>query len=168
MPNLEAKFRLSDYAEVRRRAETIGFVFCGKLVQRDTFFNVTEGKLKLRDEPDGASLIHYHRDHVEKLELSNYRIVPVAHAGPTREILGEALGVLAEVRKERLLLMRRNIRLHLDHVEALGEFGELEAVMGENEAAEAYRAEVTEILIHLKIQETDLIRVSYYELARRA
>jgi adenylate cyclase class IV len=128
MRNLEAKFRLSDCAEVRRRAETLGFVFCGKLVQRDTF----------------------------------------AHAGPTREILGEALGVLAEVRKERLLLIRRNIRLHLDRVEALGEFGELEAVLDENEAAEAYRAEVAEILGHLKIQETDLIRVSYYELARRA
>jgi predicted adenylyl cyclase CyaB len=166
MRNLEAKFRLSDLAAARRSAEAIGFVFEAVLEQRDTFFVVPSGKLKLRQQGGDGWLIHYHRDHSQQLELSNYEMATVAEPEATRAILLAALGAQAEVRKERTLLMRRNIRLHLDHVDGLGEFGELEAVLREADRSDTYHAEVSEILGALDVAGADLIDVSYFELIR--
>jgi predicted adenylyl cyclase CyaB len=166
MRNLEAKFRLSDLATARRSAEAIGFVFAAVLEQRDTFFVVPSGKLKLREQGSDGWLIHYHRDHSQQLELSNYEIVAVADPAATRAILLAALGAQDEVRKQRTLLMRRNIRLHLDHVDGLGVFGEIEAVLRDTEVADTYRAEVSEILTAIDVAAADLIDVSYFELIR--
>lgn len=167
MRNLEAKFKLSDFDGAYGRAEAIGFAFQGVLAQRDTFFIVPCGKLKLREQPDGAWLIHYRRDHEGELELSNYDIVAMANPEPTRAILTAALGILAEVRKERTLLLRRNVRLHLDKVDGLGEFGEIEAVLSDNDSANVHRMEVDGILAALEILGEDLIDISYFELMRR-
>jgi predicted adenylyl cyclase CyaB len=165
MRNLEAKFRLRDLALARRRAEAIGFELRAILIQRDTFFRVEHGKLKLREEAGATTLIHYRRDQLAGLDLSDYQIVPVANPEPMRTMLANALGVLAEVRKERTLMMRGNIRLHLDRVEGLGEFGEIEAVLDENDSAESSRPAVDAILAALEVSE--LIGVSYFELMRR-
>jgi len=168
MRNLEAKFRVGDAALARARAEEIGFSLRGTLNQRDTFFVAAHGKLKLRQEADGAALIHYRREHQEELEVSAYEIVPVAEPEALRTMLGDALGVIAEVRKVRTLLMRRNVRLHLDRVEGLGSFGEIEAVVAEDETPEVYRAEVDAILATLEIAPEDLISKSYFELLSEA
>lgn len=166
MRNLEAKFRLGDLGAARTQAEAIGFAFRGILIQRDTFFSVSHGKLKLREQSDGAWLIHYRREEVQGLELSNYEMVAVANPEATRSMLSAATGVIAEVRKQRTLLMRGKIRLHLDRVDGLGEFGEIEAVLDEGNEAEPYRAVVAEILGTLGVRDGDLIGVSYFELAR--
>jgi predicted adenylyl cyclase CyaB len=167
MRNLEAKFRLGDLRIARRCAEELGYTFRGVLIQRDTFFNVAHGKLKLRDEHGGAALIQYGREERDSLQLSRYQIVPVGDPERMRAILAAALGVLAEVRKERALLMRGHVRLHLDCVDGLGEFGEIEAVIAEGDDPERSRAAVDELLAALGVARADLIGVSYFELARR-
>jgi adenylate cyclase class IV len=84
-----------------------------------------------------------------------------------------ALGVTAEVRKLRTLLVRRNVRLHLDRVDTLGGFGEIEAVLADAvEAATdggvgAARAEVAELLGALGVRPDELIEASYFELMAR-
>jgi predicted adenylyl cyclase CyaB len=166
MRNLEAKFRLADLGAARTRADAIGFGFRGMLVQRDTFFSVPHGKLKLREQPDGAWLIHYRREEAKGLELSDYEIATVAQPEATRAMLSAAIGVIAEVRKQRTLLVRSNIRLHLDRVDGLGDFGEIEVVLGEVDEAESNRAPVAEILGALGVREAELIGVSYFELMR--
>jgi adenylate cyclase class 2 len=167
MRNLEAKFSIDDAALARARAEEIGFSMRGTLVQRDTFFAIANGKLKLREELDGATLIHYSRAHEGTLEVSNYEIVPVLEPGQLHAMLTKALGIVAEVRKVRTLLMRRNVRLHLDRVEGLGSFGEIEAVVGDEEMPEIYRIEVDEILAALEVTPTKLISESYFEMMAR-
>jgi len=171
MRNLEAKFKLRDLSAARISAarisaEAIGFTVRGILTQRDTFFAVNQGKLKLREQADGAWLIHYRREDAGGLELSDYEIVEIANPDVARRMLSAAIGVLAEVRKQRTLLMRANIRLHLDQVDGLGEFGEIEAVLGENDEAKSYRTAVAEILSALEVSGGDLIGVSYFELLR--
>jgi predicted adenylyl cyclase CyaB len=166
MRNVEAKFPLPDLAGVRQRAEALGFEYIGTLIQHDTFFVVPNGKLKLREQPDGAWLIHYQRHHEQGFELSNYEIVAVSESLKLRELLSAALGVLAEVRKRRILLRRRNIRLHLDEVDNHGAFGELEAVLNEREDPANCRTEITAILATLQIPSEQLIDVSYFELTR--
>jgi adenylate cyclase, class 2 len=168
MQNLEAKFRIVDVRQARARAEAIGFALRATLVQRDTFFAVAHGKLKLREEAEGAALIHYWRVHQGALEVSDYEIVPVTDPAPLHAMLTGALGVIAEIRKVRTLLMRRNVRLHLDRVEGLGSFGEIEAVVAADETPEIYGAEVDGILAAVEITPDNLISESYFELMSRS
>jgi predicted adenylyl cyclase CyaB len=167
MRNLEAKFPLVDAVRARRAAQALGYTERGVLAQRDTFFCVASGKLKLREEQVGAWLIHYGRRAAAGLQLSGYEIVAVAEAAAMRAMLTAALGVLAEVRKRRILLMRDNVRLHLDRVEGLGEFGEIEAVIGRGEDPERSRGAVDELLRALGVARVDLIEQSYFELMPR-
>jgi predicted adenylyl cyclase CyaB len=164
MRNLEAKFRLNNLGEARERAEAIGFSYRATLVQCDTFFAMPRSKLKLREEADGAWLIDYQRDHDGALELSNYAITPVADPVSAKAVLDAVLGTIAQVRKRRILLVRDNIRLHLDEVEGLGQFGEIEAVVPEGATAEIYRPAVATILTALAVEHDELVGVSYFEL----
>src|SRR3954447_13393479 len=101
----------------------------GILVQRDTYFRVSEGRLKLRQEtPGGAALIQYHRSDRPEARESRYRIAPVEDADALREALDAALGTLVVVDKERRLLLWEGVRIHLDTVRGLGTFVELEGV----------------------------------------
>jgi predicted adenylyl cyclase CyaB len=171
MRNLEAKFRLGDLDAARAVALALGYTPSANFIQRDTFFVVARGKLKLREQAPAAWLIRYERDRESGLMLSHYEIVPVADPARTREMLAHALGVLAEVRKHRSLHTRRNVRLHLDRVETLGNFGEIEAVLdeesGKGDAADSARAPVDELLAALGVGASELIEVSYFELIMR-
>jgi predicted adenylyl cyclase CyaB len=164
MKNLEAKFRLSNHAEAEERARAIGYTRRAVLNQRDTFFRVANGKLKLREENGSAVLIFYHRGESGPLMLSNYEIAKVADPPRTLRILATALGPIAVVEKVRTLMMRDNVRLHLDQVERLGEFGEIEAVIADCDDPERSRSAVNEILGALKVEKADLIDVSYFEM----
>ena len=164
MKNLEAKFRLSNQAEAEARATALGYTQRAILHQRDTFFRVANGKLKLREENGSAVLIYYHRDESGPLMMSNYEIVKVADPPRTARILGTALGPIAVVEKVRILMMRDNVRLHLDKVARLGDFGEIEAVIADGDDPERSRGAVNEILAALNVGKADLIDVSYFEM----
>jgi len=168
MQNLEAKFKLDDLERARKQAEAIKYQFKATLVQRDTFFRVTEGKLKLREEESGAWMIFYGRRDSRDLKLSSYEIVSIAEPEKTREMLTQALGTIATVRKTRILMMRDHVRLHLDRVDDLGEFGEIEAVLGEHGDPEASRPAVDELLRVLNINRENLIAESYFEMLMRS
>ena len=164
MKNLEAKFPLANHAEAEARASTLGYTQRAILHQRDTFFRVANGKLKLREENGAAVLIYYRRDESGPLLLSNYEIVKVADPPRTLRILASALGPIAVVEKVRTLMMRENVRLHLDKVARLGDFGEIEAVIADGDDPERSRSAVNEILAALRVEKADLIDVSYFEM----
>jgi len=166
--NLEAKFRLSDHTAAEAAARAMGYVPQGVLHQHDTFFVVAHGKLKLRDEGHRAYMIGYARGTHAELQLSEYHLVPVPDAAAMRAMLADALGVLAEVRKARTLLLHRHVRLHLDVVEGLGTFGELEAVLADDADLDAERAFVNQTLAALGVREEALIEGSYFEMASAA
>ncbi|WP_428382650.1 class IV adenylate cyclase [Nevskia ramosa] len=170
MFNLEAKFRLPDHAAAQAAAIATGYRREALLNQRDTFFVVASGKLKLREEArDGfphAYLIGYGRVEREGLQLSEYQMVPVPDPEAMRSLLAGTLGVLATVAKRRTLLLCRNVRLHLDEVDGLGTYGEIEAVVPEGADPEAERAFVDATLAALGVSRAELIEGSYFELAR--
>jgi predicted adenylyl cyclase CyaB len=168
MKNLEAKFRLDDLRRAESRATALGYTRRAILNQRDTFFRVPNGKLKMREENGAAALIFYRRIDSGPLMLSNYEIAPVTDPATTRHILDAALGTLATVEKVRILLTRNNIRLHLDRVASLGDFGEIEAVIPDRDDPELSRAAVDELLAALGIAPAGLIDVSYFEMLTRS
>ena len=164
MRNLEAKFTLRDLEVAQRQAEAIGYRFKATLEQRDTFFRVAAGKLKLREEESGARLIFYGRQNSQNLKLSTYEMIAIPEPIKTHQMLTQALGTIATVSKTRILMMRDHVRLHLDRVDGLGEYGEIEAVLGEDEDLEHSRPAVDELLRALEVSPVNLIEESYFEM----
>jgi len=101
----------------------------GELWQRDTYFRAPHGALKLREQqPGAAQLIHYQREVAPQQRESRYQIAEVDDAEGLRTVLADSLGIRVTVVKRRRLLVWQNVRIHLDAVEDLGSFIELEAV----------------------------------------
>src|ERR1035437_11138898 len=94
MKNLEAKFRLLNHAEAEARATALGYTRRAILNQRDTFFRVANGKLKLGEENGSTVLIFYQRIESGSLMLSDYEIVPVADPARALRVLEDALGAI--------------------------------------------------------------------------
>jgi homotetrameric cytidine deaminase len=127
--NVEIKARDPDPATTLERALALGASDEGVLVQRDTYFGGARGRLKLREqEPGGAQLIAYARPDSDEARTSSYRLADVGDPAAVREALEAALGTRVVVEKRRHLLLWEGVRIHLDEVEGLGSFVELEGV----------------------------------------
>lgn len=101
----------------------------GTIRQRDTYFEVARGALKLREEhPGRPHLIQFERASERHQRESRYRIVEVDDCETLCAALAAAIGIRGVVVKRRRLLLWRSVRIHLDEVERLGSFIELEAV----------------------------------------
>jgi adenylate cyclase class IV len=101
----------------------------GTISQRDTYFDAPRGGLKLREEdPGSAHLIQFSRAEQPQPRESRYQIAEVTDAAALVAVLTDAIGMLGTVLKQRHLLLWENVRIHLDEVETLGSFIELEAV----------------------------------------
>jgi homotetrameric cytidine deaminase len=134
----------------------------GVLVQRDTYFRVAEGRLKLREEtPGGAALIQYQRPDRAAARESRYRIAPVEDGPALREALDAALGTLVVVDKERRLLLWKGVRIHLDTVKGLGSFVELEGVAPAESDLSAERENVAQLSEALGLDEGRILAGSY-------
>jgi homotetrameric cytidine deaminase len=134
----------------------------GVLHQRDTYFRVPSGRLKLREqEPGGASLVQYDRVDAAEARESRYRLVPISDPAETREALEAALGTLAVVEKDRHLLVWEGVRIHLDDVVGLGSFIELEGVAAEGSDLLGELERVTQLTEALEIAPERILRTSY-------
>jgi len=160
--NLELKARIPSLAHGHACASRCGAAYQGLLRQRDTYFCVPHGRLKLRECEGGeAELISYERDETAAERWSHYRKEGVANSGVITRMLGEACGILVVVEKRRELYLYRNARIHIDAVENLGTYLEFE-VMGEpsTESAETMR----ELREAFGVTEGDVVRCSYSDL----
>jgi len=167
--NIEVKARCADLVAARRAARQIGARRQGLLLQTDTYFNVRRGRLKLREiRGERAELIWYQRPNRAAARDSDYVIVPVADPAALKMALCLGLGMRSVVRKRRELWMYRNVRIHLDQVEQLGSFIELEAVISTNHSPAVSRRRLDVLVDALEIAKTDQLATSYGELIRRA
>src|SRR4051812_20482605 len=127
--NVELKARDPDPERSLARCRALGAEDRGELRQRDTYFAAARARLKLREqEPGGAELIAYERPDAARVRESRYRIVPVTDPAALREALDAALGTVVVVDKRRRLFLWEGVRIHLDRVDGLGDFVELEGV----------------------------------------
>jgi len=132
--NVEIKARIAGIEALLPRVRALADGDARRLVQHDTFFRVPHGRLKLREFGDGsAELIHYHRPDAPEARLSDYVRTPVLQPATLRAALERALGAIGHVHKQRLLLTVGATRIHLDRVQGLGEFIELEVVLRDDQ-----------------------------------
>jgi predicted adenylyl cyclase CyaB len=165
--NVEIKARLRDPAALRRAVAAIADGPPTVLVQHDTFFDVPRGRLKLRELGDGtAELISYLRDDVGGPRASRYLKAAVSDPAALAAVLGDALGPGGVVRKRRTLYRRGATRIHLDEVEDLGSFLELEVELAQDESAADGERAARELMAELGIAEQDLVAVAYVDLLR--
>jgi homotetrameric cytidine deaminase len=171
MRNVELKARDPDPARTLERALAIGAEQIGEIRQRDTYFAGARGRLKLREQDtDGPplfdELIEYSRPDSTHARTSTYRRVPVADAAPLREALDAAYGATATVTKRRLLLLWEGVRIHLDEVEGLGSFLEIEALADPGSDLDAEHGKVERLRAELGIEDAHLVARSYADLIR--
>ena len=133
----------------------------GVLRQRDTYFRVSRGRLKLREEePGGATLVQYDRVDADEARVSSYRLVPIEDPRKLCDALEASLGTLAVVEKARHLLLWQSVRIHLDRVEGLGNFVELEGVATQDSDLADELDRVTRLTEALEIAPERILRNS--------
>ena len=167
MKNIEIKSPLADRPGTEERLRSLGAKLEWTRRQVDTFFNSPSGWLKLREvEGCPAELISYRRS-VENSgpRESDYHILRIDEPSELHSVLESSLGILGRVEKQRALWIYRNTRVHLDRVEGLGDFLELETVLVDIDSAEG-TAESEEVINLRELDRESFISGPYLELLR--
>jgi predicted adenylyl cyclase CyaB len=163
--NIEIKARLHDLATFRKRVVELPASGPELLLQRDTFYSVLQGHLKLREFGDGTSeLIYYQRPDKAGPKTSKYTRTPIADAISMRQLLGQVLETKAVVTKRREVFLTGKTRIHLDEVDGLGSFMELEVVLAEEETDSDGERTASLLMEQLGIRREDLIEQAYVDL----
>jgi len=163
--NVEIKARITDVEDFERRVARLADGPPQILDQRDTFFTTSHGRLKLRELGDGSGeLIYYRRPDQPGPATSEYHIARTAEATTLSRVLTDALGVRGLVCKQRRLYMRGQTRIHIDRVEGLGRFMELEVVLHDRQSPGEGRAIAESLMRELEIEPRHLVDVAYIDL----
>jgi predicted adenylyl cyclase CyaB len=164
--NVEVKLRLADLGATRRRVTAIGARYAATEEQVDRYYELDGSRrVKMRTFGKTAQLIEYDRPENDGVRTSRYRITPVrdADAGVCLVPKGDPLVV---VRKRREIHLLDNVRIHLDEVDGLGAFLELEAVVDGDHDESRCRTQVDAILSALDLGDVEPIAASYSDLLR--
>lgn len=163
--NIEWKARVRDAHGQRALAERLSDKPVEILDQIDTFFNVSKGRLKLRQlASNHAELIFYERSDQATAKASHYSIAPTSEPERMRETLARACGIRGEVRKRRWLYRHGPARIHFDEVEGLGTFLEVEVVLTADQDHAAGQPLADWLREQLHVAAADLLDVAYMDL----
>ena len=169
--NVEIKARLRDPEDFGQRVASLANSGPELLMQEDVFFEVPNGRLKLRifgahsdDDDRRGELIHYQRADTAGPKQSTYTISPTRDVAGLRAALSDALGVVGVIRKRRTLYLIGQTRVHIDRVDDLGDFVELEVVLRGDQSAREGEAIAEELMNRLDIRPKDLVEVAYLDL----
>lgn len=166
--NIEIKAHARNFKDIRARAERLSHTPVQVITQEDTFFNVNHGRLKLRVlAPDEAQLIFYTRPDQEGPKRSDYHLAHSKDPGSLKRVLELAYGVRGIVRKTRYLYLVGQTRVHLDDVEGLGPFLELEVVLQNGQSDAEGQRIAEELMSALGVERGDLIDGAYMDLLEK-
>lgn len=167
--NIEIKARVADIGALASRVATFATEGPILIRQDDTFFQCTAGRLKLRTfTPTEGELIFYRRADQCGPKESFYVRSPTHSPHTLREALTLAHGQVGRVVKERTLFLVGRTRVHLDVVQQLGSFMELEVVLEDGEPREAGVREAQELMARLGIEASQLVEVAYVDLLAKS
>lgn len=163
--NIEIKAKIARVDTLLPKVAAIASQGPVEIAQDDTFFRCESGRLKLRTlSPSAGQLIFYRRADRQGPKESFYHVTPTSEPDNLRETLSLACGQVGRVRKTRTLFLVGRTRVHLDRVEGLGHFLELEVVLEDDELLEAGIQEANGIMAHLGVEPSQLIEGAYMDL----
>lgn len=164
--NIEIKARCADASFIRNYLQQQQARFIGVDEQTDTYFNTSNGRLKMRQGPIENALIYYNRENKAGPKLSEVKLLPLDNnADLLKEILTKAHGVKVVVKKKRAIYFIDNVKFHIDEVEGLGSFVEIEAIDTDGSLGlEKIKEQCYFYLNQFQISEDDLLTHSYSDL----
>jgi len=164
--NVEIKAKCADTKFVREILLENGGEYKGTDEQEDTYFNVPDGRLKLRIGPIENSLIFYKRTNKEGPKTSEVTMADaMADGNNLKQVLAKALGIKVIVAKSREIYFIDNVKFHIDEVPGLGNFVEIEAIDKDGNIGQTKLDEQCRHYIELLgIKDVDLISVSYSDM----
>lgn len=167
--NIEVKAKNNNPSRINEALTKLGLTPAAHLWQEDTFFAVPRGRLKIRcDEAGQCELIYYRRRNEPGLKVSSYFRRSPNDIETSRMQLTTLFGIKNIIKKKRTLFLLGGARVHLDHVDGLGDFVEIEVPMitrsDENRAKHTARR----IMKELSITEDELLSTAYEEMTNIA
>lgn len=165
--NIEIKARLAPGGldAVRREAIARSSQPPERLEQKDTFYQVPFGRLKLREFGDGTGeLIAYERPDQAGPKHSSYVLAPCADPAALHEALSRSVGVRGVVEKKREVVLVGQTRVHLDEVAGLGFFMELEVVLEDGQSHTEGEAIAAGLMAAFGIDDEALLEGAYIDL----
>ncbi len=125
--NIEIKSKCNNTEKIKKILEKLNARFIGIDYQIDTYFNVKNGRLKLREGNIENALIFYKRENIKQNKYSEVILYPTKNSKALKQILTETMGVKIIVKKQREIYFIENVKFHIDKIDNLGEFIEIEA-----------------------------------------
>jgi predicted adenylyl cyclase CyaB len=163
--NVEIKARCTDPDFIRTYLQNNNADYKGTDEQTDTYFNVPQGRLKLREGIIENNLIYYERNDQAGPKDSNFLLIKINNPIELKEALARSIGVKVIVKKKREIYYIANVKLHIDEVPGLGSFVEIEAG---NLLADISREELEQqcsfYVKEFGVKEKDLIVGSYSDM----
>ena len=163
--NVEIKANCSNPSFVRNYLISNDAEFRGTDEQTDSYFNVGNGRLKLREGNIENNLIYYERTNQAGPKNSHFNLVKIEDAAGLKEVLTKSIGIKAIVKKKREIYYIRNVKFHIDEVPGLGSFVEIEAgnILADF-SQEQLKQQCDFYVKAFGIKEVDLVEVSYSDL----
>ncbi|MBI2102374.1 class IV adenylate cyclase [Candidatus Woesearchaeota archaeon] len=163
--NVEIKARCPNPQGVRDLLKSLGAEYRGLDHQIDTYFRVPQGRLKLREGDIENALVFYERNDQEGPKDSRVILYASRPGSTLKQALLAACGVLVVVDKQRQIYFKENVKFHVDEVNDLGSFCEIEAIDQTGEIGrERLLQQCEEYMGILGIEREDLISCSYSDL----
>lgn len=168
--NIEIKARCADASFIRNYLLQKEAIFKGVDEQTDTYFHTNNGRLKLRQGAIENSLIFYKRADNAGPKLSEVHLMQVeSNSEQLKELLTHSNGVKVVVKKKREIYFIENVKFHIDEVEGLGSFVEIEAIDKDGTLGiEKINDQCSYYLHQFNIQDADLLTHSYSDLLLKA
>ncbi len=164
--NVEIKTRAADLAAIEQRVAPLAQDSPIIFEQQDVFFHCLHGRLKLRRFAGAGQgeLIAYDRPDTEGPKECRYTVHRTNDPDGLCDALVRTLGLRGIVRKRRMLYLIGQTRVHLDRVEGLGEFVELEVVLDERQDVQEGSAIARELMRRIGIRDDQLLRMAYIDM----
>lgn len=163
--NFEFKAKVNNLDFYEDKLLTLSPEYKGEDHQIDTYFNVSKGRLKLREGNIENALINYNRENTADAKLSEVILYQHLPSKSLKDILTLQLGIKTVVDKLRRIYFIDNVKFHFDKVKGLGTFIEVEAIDNNNQLTiEALKADCDKYFEFFELSKSDLIDKSYSDL----
>lgn len=163
--NYEFKARIDSIEPYEHKLVALNPRYNGIHRQTDTYFDVPKGRLKLREGSQSNDLIQYDRPDMGADKLSQVILYQHDPNPALKEILTAQFGVLTIVHKIRKIYFTDDAKCHLDEVEGLGFFIEVEVFdYHASSFSVELRQRCADYRHYFGIEEDQLISQSYSDL----
>jgi len=163
--NFEFKAAATDIAALEKKLLTLNPRYIGEDNQVDTYFNVAQGRLKLREGNIENSLIYYERTNAAGAKQSDILLYQHHPDKALKDILVKLHGIKVVVDKKRKIYFINNVKFHFDLVESLGTFIEVEAIDKNGDiGVEKLKEQCSYYAAFFNVEPSDYIAFSYSDL----